>query len=124
MNETKQIKAEPCVWCGRTDFSGPNGECVCPMEARIRMAEARNRAREPHKFEPLVASRWIRVAERRPDIGDTVLAFTPGQHVIEMVFASMGQSGTFYCFECGRVNVTHWMPLPEPPVEPSEEGIR
>lgn len=63
---------------------------------------------------------WISVKDRLPETGDTVLAwrestFTPGVY-----YASTGTFGFYHEGIWGdkdedNWNVTHWMPLPEPP---------
>ena len=62
--------------------------------------------------------RWIPVSERLPEVDATVLVVieTPrGQHVS---FLSRHKQDGFWTHPDGDVddiNVTHWMPLPEPP---------
>lgn len=52
--------------------------------------------------------RWIPVTERLPDIGKVVLIYSKEDDV-EVDYYGGDMFG--YC------NVTHWMPLPEPPKE-------
>lgn len=55
--------------------------------------------------------RWISVAERLPDDGQSVLTYTPDYSFFKkcriIAYGSIG--GGFPC------EVTHWMPLPSPP---------
>ena len=61
--------------------------------------------------------RWISAAERLPEDGQWVLVWGHGQHIPIMMFR---ESGAWIDdqFEF-HSNVTHWMPLPEPPKEES-----
>lgn len=52
---------------------------------------------------------WIECGERMPESGDDVLICTPGK----IVDVCMYLSDQFY----GYPQVTHWMPLPPPPVD-------
>lgn len=61
--------------------------------------------------------RWISVRERLPEINTRVLAITP-EGYMEVDYKYSGTSvycglAEFYSLD----NVTHWMPLPEPPKE-------
>ena len=56
---------------------------------------------------------WISVAERLPSVGEKVLVITIGkgkQYVETDMLLATGE-----WFDYG--NITHWMPLPEPPKE-------
>ena len=65
--------------------------------------------------------RWIPITERLPKYGDWVLGIgkRKGYYVCEYRGLSHFYSGDEPWFSSkGRaVNVTHWMPLPEPPKE-------
>lgn len=66
--------------------------------------------------------RWIPVTERLPENGDWVLGIGPkkGYHVCEYIgITHFPYSGDIPWFSAkGRsLNITHWMPLPEPPKE-------
>jgi len=59
--------------------------------------------------------RWIPVQERLPEQNEPVLIYTEmiGRHV-----ASIDEEGEWFCDYGGEwlfPNVTHWMPLPQPP---------
>ena len=65
-----------------------------------------------------LSNAWIPVSERLPDVGKRVLCSGPNGGIFI--------AGTRYCAgrvlwddrtRIGRRNVTHWMPLPEPPKE-------
>ena len=64
---------------------------------------------------PKNCQRWIPVGERLPESGDTVLVWDYGEHVI--AWLNFTVNGTAYFSAPGRSNfeVTHWMPMPEPP---------
>ena len=58
---------------------------------------------------------WISVKDELPAIGEPVLVFDDAS---DMMFGFMSSDG--YWLETGSelpCNVTHWMPLPEPPKE-------
>jgi len=72
---------------------------------------------EPTEYE--LARRWIPVEERLPTAGEEVLSFSENYgHVVARL-----DGGKWYAIhtdtETGepwiREEVTHWMPLPEPP---------
>lgn len=73
-------------------------------------------------FGKMVETRWISVSERLPERGQFVLSYSPGySHVIaecdrgEWRSAhSDSETGEPWLRDAGTV--THWMPLPEPPV--------
>jgi hypothetical protein len=74
-------------------------------------SEAR-KIRDAATMLPLV---WIPVSERLPQPNEPVLIYTAvlGRHV-----ASVDEEGEWFCDYGGEwlfPNVTHWMPLPEPP---------
>jgi hypothetical protein len=63
-----------------------------------------------------MASEWIPVTERLPEVDALVLVVVSGGHVTPL--RRHAQDG-FWLHEDGDIdliNVTHWMPLPEPPV--------
>ena len=57
------------------------------------------------------ASDWVKCSERMPEHGDMVLVFNGNS--IEIDALATGE----FDFECWCDSVTHWMPLPTPPVE-------
>ena len=62
--------------------------------------------------------RWIPVAERLPKDGADILAYTENGENARIVPANYDR-GIWYdcCFNRVAENITHWMPLPEPPKE-------
>lgn len=54
---------------------------------------------------------WISVKDRLPEKNTTVLASTDNGIVFQRLYAYDGWD----LWEGNEVNVTHWMPLPEPP---------
>lgn len=58
-------------------------------------------------------SEWIPVTERLPDHTDTVIVCD--EHGVW--FAYRNKMGVWFdpCNGCLPENITHWMPLPEPP---------
>jgi len=58
------------------------------------------------------AQRWISVSERLPE-GETVLALWKDKTIhLDWTFID---GGSYYWWNSGQANVTHWMPLPESP---------
>ena len=57
------------------------------------------------------ASDWVKCSERMPKHGDMVLVFNGNS--IEIDALATGE----FIFECWCDSVTHWMPLPAPPLE-------
>lgn len=56
---------------------------------------------------------WISVEERLPDNGETVLTVDNEGY---MIVASWYELGGWFLPVCRANPVTHWMPMPEPPV--------
>ena len=70
----------------------------------------------------VVVREWIPVTERLPEKEDTYLVYTERGSVYSSHFYTEKKFASGYVREaswsqCGKVNVTHWMPLPEPPKE-------
>lgn len=74
------------------------------------------------------AFRWISVEERMPKYNEDVLVFRPSMAMKIVVTRYNGYYGEddeewhegweFYGFDNkGRLVITHWMPMPEPPKE-------
>ena len=62
----------------------------------------------------LAKYRWIPVSERLPE-GDAVLVYRErGKSNIDIDWTFI-EGGREYWYNSGLDNVTHWMPLPEPP---------
>ena len=73
-----------------------------------------------------VGGKWIPVSERLPDAGTNVLVFCKGcdySSILTFRHDRYGNLEFMYQDDCGywrkafRAEVTHWMPLPEPPKE-------
>lgn len=58
-------------------------------------------------IEELIKPRWVPVTERLPDDGEYVLAYSADDD-----FTTVEARHRFGAFQ-----ITHWMPLPEPPEE-------
>jgi hypothetical protein len=69
-----------------------------------------------------VANGWISVTERLPESGEMVMVWDYGEHL--MAWLNFTSNGTAYFSAQGRSNfeVTHWMPLPAPPLSPPPPG--
>lgn len=57
---------------------------------------------------------WISVDERLPDMGEYVLAVSPHSH--ELLIVRRNRHG-YVDYKIDYHEITHWMPLPEPPKE-------
>lgn len=58
---------------------------------------------------------WIKCSDRLPDDGVCVIGFNEDIYMRTVYFNERNN-----CFEDGNSwveNITHWMPLPEPPTE-------
>ncbi len=67
---------------------------------------------------------WISVKDRLPEDGVQVLQYNPNgwRTVAGFILQSGAPKGV--SIDCLRSNATHWMPLPEPPLDltaPSDE---
>ena len=76
-----------------------------------------------------IAQQWISVTERLPEVGGTYLVYTNRGSVYASHFYEKKVFRDDYVREPqwsqrGKMKVTHWMPLPEPPKEvPENETI-
>lgn len=65
--------------------------------------------------------RWIPVTERLPaaalgDVSERALV-TDGEYVAIVEWFNFGECGSFWGYTGFGKDVTHWMPLPQPPTE-------
>lgn len=70
----------------------------------------------------VTVQRWVPVTERLPEKEDTYLVYTERGSVYSSHFYTEMKFASGYVREAswsqrGKVKVTHWMPLPEPPKE-------
>lgn len=80
---------------------------------------------------------WISVKDRLPEIDEAVLAYARGKNdpIYKIVIASMSDRNMFdyrlktkpywrepWQFFDTMYEITHWMPLPEPPKDGDENG--
>ena len=61
--------------------------------------------------------RWISVEERLPEGGGSVLIYSPFGGVAEGTYSEHYKRWVQYRWSVFEPEVTHWMPLPEPPTE-------
>jgi hypothetical protein len=75
---------------------------------------------------------WIKVTDRLPEIAETykggpkqarVIGFT-GHYVCEALYKETYVKREPYWYDSGgrRIDVTHWMPLPDPPTAEEDAG--
>ena len=71
-------------------------------------------------------NKWISVKDRLPEIGQPVLICIPKWEGEEIQAAKLESDGKMFevCgeFYAGTWDVTHWMPLPEPPKDGDTNG--
>lgn len=59
---------------------------------------------------------WIKVSDRLPDYGYAKYVLTFGTHDFPMIGYYSKKDNIWVVDNCGYLcEVTHWMPLPEPP---------
>ena len=133
-----------CMGCGHEHNCGVSG-CAVMREAADRIAnqsthiaalqkeieKLRGQNKQLREAAALVAKesaellerRWIPVEERLPDYDDLVLVIASGKPKENITLDEAVELATLYsdgwCLETWPewtgANVTHWMPLPEPP---------
>ena len=66
-----------------------------------------------------LASKWIPVTERLPEVGQRILVYCESKTIEMHITTCTYMAGRFGSKQFSRHvrNVTHWMPLPEPPEE-------
>ncbi|EHB4541921.1 DUF551 domain-containing protein [Escherichia coli] len=97
------------IWCHRT---------AMPQAGNFREIS------ETSTCSPVIPAGWISCSERMPDDGQHVIILCDGAFVLYAQY----RDGEFFdvvrngeeLFETQSRNVTHWMPLPEPPQEASQ----
>ena len=99
---SRQAAIEEILECCPSDF---DSEYECGYDDGLRQGVHRL------KHMPSAEHQWIPVAERLPSVGEKVLmrAIVKGKQYVD----TDRLLATGEWFEYG--NVTHWMPLPEPP---------
>ena len=66
----------------------------------------------------IAAPRWVRCEDRLPDVAEKVVAFAEGQIITAWRTFFSEPIGKWDTNDAVSVdNITHWMPLPEPPRE-------
>jgi hypothetical protein len=67
--------------------------------------------------------KWIKISDKMPNSGDCVLLYSKAGGVSEGAYIGLKKHFEQWRWDCVLQNVTHWMPLPEPPEE-KENGNR
>ena len=122
-----EIELKPCPFCGEMPEVADDGVCRCnnkscsmapywylPKYWNIRPIEDDLRKRIAELEEK---QRWIPVSERLPDNWESVLTIDISKSTRDMVTAFYNPETSLWSthFSCD-LWVTHWMPLPEPPI--------
>ena len=81
-------------------------------DCRIAQLEAELARLNERIAELEAAQRWIPVSERLPEEGEGVVVAVEGGFVYPDTFDCVSEGILHFYDSC---NVTHWMPLPEPP---------
>lgn len=92
-------------------------ECKCPMLWECKWIN-KEEAKEmfPDKIEDKM-NKWMRVEDGLPEPMIPVCVIHDGQELISPWITYMSSSDTWFVSMIGLGNVTHWMPLPNPPEE-------
>lgn len=70
-----------------------------------------------------MSPRWIPTAERLPDVDTPVLTITKYGHITDRIL-NVFSDGAMYFYPDGMhptKDITHWMPLPKPPIKEDVE---
>lgn len=98
--ECKCVALEDCSYC---KYDGED-DCSCQLLVEFLLVNG------------VKVQWWIPVTERLPEVGRRVLV-TDGKHVSFGYNLLGGEENLWYVqFPCNDDEVTHWMPLPEPPM--------
>lgn len=131
----EEVKYKFCPECGRAVKWDDQGHKSRPLQSRrcqfCRVHERPENQRlweldvcQRVQFGSVGSSNWISVKDRLPETRHAVLVYTP--HYKNIWAVSMHEDGNWYIWSPGsRVlldpdwhgQITHWMPLPEPPKE-------
>ncbi len=82
-----------------------------PVEEAL---EARIAELEAETVQLKVAQRWVDVKKQMPKVPIVLVARKDGSVGLDSTYSDGGRD---YWYNSGIDNVTHWMPLPEPPEE-------
>lgn len=72
------------------------------------------------KLEAKTMNKWIRTKNRLPEVFVSVLVYMPMDNILPQVYEGyLRPDGKWYAasFERESDEITHWMPMPEPPEE-------
>ncbi|MGN4188742.1 Lar family restriction alleviation protein [Burkholderia gladioli] len=100
-----------CVGCEGRPAAGNDPCAVCGKSSAPAISESED------------AARWIATSDRLPSSSDEVLVavefFGAGDWRIKVGY--LGEEGGWHVFG-GSWTPTHWMPLPEPPIDAARKG--
>lgn len=119
------------LWDAQRRAGISDAEITAAMENKLKInmerqwpepkdGEPRLHIKEPGNS-PVIADGWISCSDRMPDDGQHVIILCDGAFVLyaqyrDSEFFDVVRNGEEF-FETQSRNVTHWMPLPEPPQE-------
>ena len=63
----------------------------------------------------VTVQQWIPVTERLPESGKCVIIACENGNVAEGCYQAYGKKWVQFRWSTERIDVTHWMPLPQPP---------
>ena len=115
---------QPCPFCGGTKICTEKGINLnycdnCSAESNVEHWNTRpiEDALRKRIAELESAQRWVPVSERLPDNWESVLTIDISKSTRDMVTAFYNPETSLWSthFSCD-LWVTHWMPLPEPPI--------
>ncbi|EFH2907457.1 DUF551 domain-containing protein [Escherichia coli] len=124
-NGTIEVYAAPPVPVVPEEKPMPNPLSMYAVDAVAAIAEVRGwnacRAAMLQSQDSGIKDSWISCSERMPDDGQHVIILCDGAFVLyaqyrDGEFFDVVRNGEEF-FETQSRNVTHWMPLPEPPQE-------
>lgn len=96
------------------------GDCLTCAEHDEAVQMAISALREQDATDTNVGHKWISVEERLPKAFVSVLVYMPEERPLPTVHEGfLAREGVWYAnhFDRDPMEITHWMPLPEPPKE-------
>ena len=107
-----------CEYCSNfeKEHVGMDGMSICKITNTLAYCEE-NGANCPFFNKPL--NKWISVDERLPENGGMYLVYNPNRAISKVITARYSSERCRWVAAeacCYHEGITHWMPLPEPPM--------